>query len=97
MRFQRWQTVLLEWDSNLANSCSVIEKKTNFLKCIFFGIFHFFSVTFCQWLGKIYIDTNNSHQIVQSIVDKKDNFSFSSMLFACRDLLLIAKKIAVLI
>ena len=27
MRFQWWQTVLLEWDSNLANSCSVIEKK----------------------------------------------------------------------
>ena len=24
MRF-KWQTVLLEWDSNLANSCSVIE------------------------------------------------------------------------
>ena len=26
MRFQWWQSVLLEWDSNLANSCSVIEK-----------------------------------------------------------------------
>ena len=26
MRFQWWQTVLLEWDSNSANSCSVIEK-----------------------------------------------------------------------
>ena len=99
MRFQWWQIVLLEWDSNIANSCSVIEKKTNFLKYIFFAIFHFFSVTFLPVARKkIYIDTNNnSHQIVQSIVDKKDNFPFSFMLFACRNLLLIAKKIAVLI
>ena len=61
----------------------------------FFAIFHFFSVTFLPAARKIiYIDTNNnSHQIVQKIVDKKDNFSFSSMLFACRNLLLIAKKI----
>ena len=59
----------------------------------FFAIFHFFSVSFLPVARKkIYIDTNNnSHQIVQSIVDK-DNFSFSSMLFACRNLLLIAKK-----
>ena len=27
MRFQWSPTVLLEWDSNLAKSCSVIEKK----------------------------------------------------------------------
>ena len=49
MRFQRWQTVLLEWDSNLANSCSVIEKKTNFLKCIFFlEFFTFFQLHFAS-------------------------------------------------
>ena len=27
MRFQWWETVLLEWDSNLANSCSVIDTR----------------------------------------------------------------------
>ena len=98
MRFQWWPIVLLEWDSNLANSCSVIEKKTNSLKCIFLQFFTFFSYFFASGSEKIYIDTNNnSHQMFQSIVDKKDNFSFSCMLFACRNLLLIAKKIAVLI
>ena len=30
MRFQWWQTVLLESDSNLANSCCVIEKRLTF-------------------------------------------------------------------
>ena len=40
-----------------------------------------------------YIDTNNnSPQIVQSIVDEKDKFSFSYMLFAFRNFLLIVKK-----
>ena len=64
----------------------------------FVQFFTFFRYFFASGSEKIYIDTNNnSHQIVQSIVDKKDNFSFSSMLFACRNLLLIAKKIAVLI
>ena len=55
--------MLLEWDSNLANSCSVIEKKTKFLKCTF-AIFHFFSVTFLPVARKkIYIDTNNNSDI----------------------------------
>ena len=53
MRFQWWQTVLLEWDSNLANSCSVIEKKTKILKCTFLlQFFTFFQLLFHQWLGK---------------------------------------------
>ena len=45
MRFQWWQPVLLEWDSNLANSCSVIEKKRTF-EMYFLQFFTFFSVTF---------------------------------------------------
>ena len=45
MRFQWWQTVILEWDSNLANSCSVIEKN-KFSEVYFFAIFHFFPVAF---------------------------------------------------
>ena len=51
MRFQWWQTVLLEWDSNLANSCSVIEEN-EFSEMFFFVIFHFFQLLLCQWLGK---------------------------------------------
>ena len=54
MRCQWWRTVLLEWDSNLANSCSVVEKKKEFLNCTFFAIFHFFQLLSCQWLGKTY-------------------------------------------
>ena len=39
MRFQWWQTVLLESDSNLL-------RKNEFSEMYFFAIFHFFSVTF---------------------------------------------------
>ena len=42
MWFQWWQTVLLECDSNLANSCLVIEKKLIFSK-VFFCKFSLFS------------------------------------------------------
>ena len=42
MLFQWWQTVLLECDSNLANSCCVIEKKLIFWK-VFFCKFSLFS------------------------------------------------------
>ena len=67
MRFQWWQTLLLECDSNLANSCLVIEKKNEFSEVYFFAIFHFFTDTFLPVARKkISIDTNNnSHQIVQ--------------------------------
>ena len=51
MRFQWWQTALLEWDSNLANSCSVIEKN-EFSNMYFFAIFNFFQLLFSQCLGK---------------------------------------------
>ena len=65
MRFQWWQTVLLEWGSNLANSCSVIEKKRTF-EMYFLQFFTFFSYFFAGGSEKIYINTNNnSHQIVQ--------------------------------
>ena len=65
MRFQWWQTVLLEWDSNLANSCSVMEKN-EFSEMYFLQFFIFFSFIFLPVARKkIYIDTNNnSHQIV---------------------------------
>ena len=46
MRFQWWQTVLLEWDSNLAKSCSVVEKNEFSEMYFFVAIFHFFPVTF---------------------------------------------------
>ena len=70
----QWSTVLLEWDSNLASSYSA-----NFLKCSFFcnlSFFHFSPVNFFyRWLKKNLIDTNNnSPQLVQKIVDKKDKF-----------------------
>ena len=66
MRFQWWQTVLLEWDSNLANSCSVIEKKRIFWNVRFENFSLCFSYFFASRSKKIYIDTNNnSHQIVQ--------------------------------
>ena len=92
MRFQWWQTVLLEWVSNLANSAQLLRK--NEFSEMFFLQFFTFSVTFLPVARKkIYIDTNNnSPQIALKIVDKKDNFSFSYMLFACPNLLLIAKK-----
>ena len=66
MRFQWWQTVLLESDSNLANSCCVIEKRLIFEKYLFAN-FHFFLVTFLPVVRKTnYIDTNNnSPQVVQ--------------------------------
>ena len=35
-------------------SCSVVEKKNEFLNCTFFAIFHFFQLLSCQWLGKTY-------------------------------------------
>ena len=65
MRFQWWQTVLLECDSNLANSCCVIEKRLIFRKV--FANFHFFLVTFLPVVRKTNcIDTNNnSLQVVQ--------------------------------
>ena len=60
MRFQWWQTVLLEWDSNLANSCSVIEKEQVFRNELFLEIFIFLQPRFCQWLGKNHIDTKKT-------------------------------------
>ena len=54
--------------------------------------FHFFSVTFLlvarkkSILTQITIHTKLSNFV--QIVDKKDNFSFSSMLFGCRNLFL---------
>ena len=65
MRFQWWQTGLLESDSNLANSCCVIKKK------YFFANFDFFLVTFLPVVRKTnYIDTNNnSPQVVHQVVD----------------------------
>ena len=51
MRFQWWQAVLLEWDSNVANSRSVIEKKRIFWNVLFLQFFTFFQLRF-QWLGK---------------------------------------------
>ena len=85
MRFQWWPTVLLEWDSNLANISSVIEKSK------FFENFHFFPVTFCRWLGKNYIDTsNNCPQLVQYIVNKNDKFWFSFKINVLYKVLLIA-------
>ena len=50
MRFQWWSPVLLEWDSNLANSCGYREK-ANFLKCNFLQSFTF-SVTFLPVASK---------------------------------------------
>ena len=93
MRFHWWQTVLLACGSKLANSCCVFETKTNFLKNIF-CTFSLFPVTFLPVVRKTnYIDTNNdSPQIVQYIVDKKDKLSFSYMLSAFRNFLLILKK-----
>ena len=66
MRFQWWQTVLLECDSNLANTCCGRET-VNFQKSIFFANLHFFLVTFLPVVRKTnYIDTNNnSPQVVQ--------------------------------
>ena len=66
MRFQWWQAVLLECDSNLANRCCVIEEKLIFWK-VFFANFHFFLITFLPVVRKTnYIDTNNnSPQVVQ--------------------------------
>ena len=63
MRFQWWQTVLLECDSNLANGCCVIEKIL-FSERVFF---HFLTVNFLPVVRKTdYIDTNNNlPQIVQ--------------------------------
>ena len=50
-RFHCWQTVLLECDSNLANSCCVIEKKLNFWK-VFFCKFSLFSSYFLPVVEK---------------------------------------------
>ena len=52
MRFQWWQTVLLEWDSNIANIAQLLRKKNESSEMYFFAIFHFFQLFFCQWLGK---------------------------------------------
>ena len=41
MRFQWWQTVLLEWDSNLAKVVQLL-RKNEFSEVYFFAIFHFF-------------------------------------------------------
>ena len=67
MRFQWWPTLLLECDSNSANSCCYREK-ANFLKNVFiFANFNFSPVTFLPVVRKTnYIDTNNSPlQMVQ--------------------------------
>ena len=41
------ETVLLEWDSNLANSCSIFEKKNEFHEIFCFSaIFHLFQLLF---------------------------------------------------
>ena len=52
MRFQWWPAVLLEWNSNFANSCSVIEKRLLFWISNILQIFNFFQLLFCRWLGK---------------------------------------------
>ena len=68
MRFQWRPTLLLEWDSNLANSCSIIEKNEISEMYILanFQFFRYFFVGGSVARKKIYIDTNNnSHQIVQ--------------------------------
>ena len=44
LAFQWWPTVLLEWDSTVANRCSVIEK-SKISVMIFFAIFHFLPLT----------------------------------------------------
>ena len=58
--------MLLENDSNLANSFCVFEKKLIFEKYLF-AIFRHFLVTYLPVVRKInYIDTNNnSPQVVQ--------------------------------
>ena len=65
MRFHWWQSVLLECDSNLANSCCVIEKRLIFWEV--FCKFSPFPFTFLQVVRKTnYIDTiNNSPQRFQ--------------------------------
>ena len=83
--------MFLEWDSSLANSCSVIKKRIFRNKV--FAIFHFFSVTFLpvarkkSILTQITIHTRQSNRL--SI--RKTIFRFPPF-FACRNLLLIAKK-----
>ena len=60
----QWRhVVLLERDSNLATSCSVIEKKLLVWKVKFCKFSLFSSYFFCQLLGKSYIDTNNQSRI----------------------------------
>ena len=59
MRFQWWQTVLLEWDSNLANSCSVIEK-SDCSEISFLQLFSFLVTLLPVAREKNYIDTNNN-------------------------------------
>ena len=51
MRFQWWQPVLLEWDSNLQTVAQLL-RNNEFSEMYFFAIFHFFQLLFCQWLGK---------------------------------------------
>ena len=75
-----WQAVLLECDSNLANSCCVIAKKLNFWKVFFLQIFTFFRYFLASGSkNKLYWHKKNSQQIDLWIVDKKDKFSFSNM------------------
>ena len=80
IRFHWWQTVLLECDSNLANSCCVIERRLSFRKREndFFANFHFFPVTVLPVVGKTnYIDTNNnSPKYFNRLLIRKTNFRF---------------------
>ena len=63
----------------------------------FLQIFTFFSDFFAGGSEKNIIDTNNkAAQLVQSVVDKNEIFSFPFMIFVFHNFLLIAKKLDVL-
>ena len=91
MRFHWWPTVLLERECNLANNCSGIEKR-HFLNVIFSTLHFFPNSFFADVSEKNYIDTNNnSAQLVQLIVVKRDKILFPINSFVFRNFSLIAQ------